>query len=149
MNERGPNLDDRAAAIAAELGVLVGKLKRRLREAAPPGDLSWPQAAVIGRLARDGSTTVSDLARAENMRPQSMGVIVAALEEMALVRGAPDPADGRRTILSLTAKSEEWIKAHRKTRENWLSRLIGEKLSPDEQDALARGVELLKRIIES
>ena len=36
------------------------------------------------------------------MRPQSMGPLIAALEAAGLVSGAPDPKDGRQTMLSLT-----------------------------------------------
>ena len=148
MNERRPNLDDQAAAIAAELGILVGKLKRKLREAAPPGDLSWPQAAVIGRLAREGSATVSDLARAENMRPQSMGPIIAALEGAGLVNGGPHPTDGRQTLLSLTDACRKWVEEGRAARQDWLTRTLEARLSPQEQDKLAEAVGLLERLVD-
>ena len=46
------------------------------------------------RLEKDGPATASSLARAEGMRPQSMGAVVAALESAGLMRGAPDPTDG-------------------------------------------------------
>ena len=43
------------------------------------------------------------LARMENMRSQSMGAIVGPMEEAGLIAGAPDPNDGRQTLLSVTA----------------------------------------------
>jgi DNA-binding MarR family transcriptional regulator len=39
------------------------------------------------------------------MRPQSMGSAVALLEAAGFVSGAPDPSDGRQTILSLTGQT--------------------------------------------
>ena len=47
---------------AAALRSINGKLMRRLRESAPPGDLTWPQVSVLGYLVRDGAMTVTELA---------------------------------------------------------------------------------------
>lgn len=91
---------------------------------------------------------MTSLARAEGMRPQSMGATVSALEAAGLVNGSPDPEDGRQTILSLSPACREWIKAGRAAKEDWLFRAIQSKLSPEEQGELAKGVELLKRLAE-
>jgi DNA-binding MarR family transcriptional regulator len=139
----------RATTLASELRALNGKLKRRLREEAPPGDLTWPQLSVVGLLEREGAATLTALARAENMRSQSMGAILAPLEEAGLVVRASDPSDGRQTILSLTEKCRAWIKENRMARDDWLSRVIQTKLSPEEQDELKRALELLRRITDA
>jgi DNA-binding MarR family transcriptional regulator len=139
---------DRAADLAAEFRVVLGKLKRRLREHANKGDLSLSQMAVLGYLDREGPSTVTALARAEGVRPQSMGATVAALEEAGLVSGAPHPADGRQIMLSLTATAREWIKASRAAREDWLSQAIRSHLSPAEQEDLAKAAALLRRLVE-
>jgi DNA-binding MarR family transcriptional regulator len=88
--------------LASELRILIGKLRRRLREESQLGDVSMSQQSVLSRLEREGPATVSSLARAEGMRPQSMAATVLALTEARLVTGAPDPLDGRQTILTLT-----------------------------------------------
>src|SRR5262249_20594449 len=82
----------------------VGLLVRRVRAAAATHELSWREPAVLGRLRRDGRATTADLARAEAVRPQSMGATVAALEEMGLVERKPHPTDGRQVNIVLTAK---------------------------------------------
>ena len=69
-----------ASALAGDLRALIGKLKRRLREQANAGDLTPSQVSVLLRLEREEPTTMSNLARAEGMRPQSMGSAVALLE---------------------------------------------------------------------
>ena len=138
---------DRAADLAAEFRVLLGKLRRRLREHANKGDLSLSQIAVLGYLDREGPSTVTALARAEGVRPQSMGATVAALEEAGLVSGAPHPADGRQIILSLTTAAREWLKASRAAREDWLSQVIRSNLNPTEQEELASAAALLRRIV--
>jgi DNA-binding MarR family transcriptional regulator len=139
----------RAAAVASDLRVLIGKLVRRLRQQVSPSSLSWSQVAVIGHLERQGPATVSALAGAENMRPQSMSTIVASLEAAGLVSGAPDPIDGRQTIWSVTEKSRQWIKRTRLLREDWLFQVIRTNFSTQEQKDLARGIELLKRVADA
>jgi len=83
------------------------------------------------------------------MRPQSMGATVSALAAAGLVSGAPDPNDGRQTMLSITAACRERIKANRVAREDWLPRAIRTKLTADEQAHLAIGVQLLMRLVDS
>ena len=149
MPKRAPDSPDAsAAALAGDLRVVVGRLSRRVREQAPPGDLTWSQTSVLVRLERDGPASVTDLARAEGVRPQSMGATVAALEAAGLVSGAPDPNDGRRTILSLTAACREWLRVGRAAREDWLLRAIVAHLSAAERDQLARAVALLGRLVD-
>jgi DNA-binding MarR family transcriptional regulator len=134
--------------MATELRVVIGQLKRRLRAQANKGDLSLSQLAVLGTLDREGSATVTTLARAEGVRPQSMGATVAALQEAGLVSGAPDPTDGRQVMLSLTEAARSWLKLSRAAREDWLSQAIRSHLTSAEQQELASAVRLLRRIVE-
>jgi DNA-binding MarR family transcriptional regulator len=149
MNDRpDPSQTLRASDLARDLRALVGKLRRRLREQAHVGDLPPSQVSVLLRLERDGPATASSLARAEAMRPQSMGPVVAALESAGLVHGAPDPADGRQTLLSLTDACRKWVAEGRAARQDWLTRRLQARLSPQEQDKLAQAVALLKRLAD-
>jgi DNA-binding MarR family transcriptional regulator len=138
----------RASALATELRAVVGKLKRRLREQAAPGDLTTSQISVLLRLESQGPATTSSLARLEGMRPQSMGSIIAPLEAAGLVSGAPDPADGRQTILSLTDACRKWVAEGRAARQDWLTRMLQARLSAQEQDKLLEAVALLSRLVD-
>jgi DNA-binding MarR family transcriptional regulator len=139
----------RASALAVEIHSLAGTLKRRLREQADAGDLTPSQTAVIGRLDRDGPATVTALANAEGVRPQSMGATIAVLQSLGHVHGAPDPADGRQTILSLTESCKMLIRDGRAARQDWLFRAVQTKLSAIEQEELVHAVTLLKRLVDS
>lgn len=143
-----PLADDEAAILAHDLRELAGKLKRRLRGQAGVGDLTPSQTAVLIRLDREGTATTSALARAERMRPQSMGSVVAALEQAGFVSGAPDPDDGRQTILSLTDACRTWLRESRASRQDWLSRTIEARLAPDERDRLAAALPLIRRLLD-
>jgi DNA-binding MarR family transcriptional regulator len=139
----------RASVVAGELHVLIGKLRQRLREEAHLGDFTWSQVQALTWLEREGPATVTTLARALGVRPQSMGETLSVLKAAGLVSGEPDPTDGRQTVLSLTAACREKIKVGRAVREDWLFRAIRTKLAAAEQEQLAIGVELLKRLIDS
>jgi DNA-binding MarR family transcriptional regulator len=134
--------------MAAELRVVLGQLKRRLRAHANKGDLSLSQLAVLGTLDREGPATVTALARAEGVRPQSMGATVGALQEAGLVGGAPDPTDGRQVVLSLTEAARSWLTESRAAREDWLSQTIRSHLSSAEQQELQAAVRLLRRLVD-
>lgn len=144
----GASKDSRAAALAGELRVTVSILIRRVREQTQAGDLTSAQNSVILRLERDGPGTVAMLAKAESVRHQSMRVTVAGLETLGLVSGAPDPADGRQTIFSLTPACLKTLKTGRAVKEDWLTRALQAQLTPREQDELAAAVKLLQRLAE-
>ena len=126
----------------------MGKLKRRLRDQAHAGDLTPSQVSVLLRLERGGPATASSLARAEGMRPQSMAPLLNALEGVGLVSGAPHPADGRQTLFSLTEAFRKSVEEGRAARQDWLTRTLQARLSPQEQDEVVRAVELLKRLVD-
>jgi len=141
------SFDAQAAVLAQGIRAVAGKLKRRMRAQGNIGDLSPSQIGVLVHLEKHGPATTSDLARAESMRPQSMGAVVAALETAGLVEGAPDAADGRKTLLSLTPACRWWIAEGRAARQDWLMRTIEARLSPEEQEQLAAALGLLDRIV--
>ena len=82
------------------------------------------------------------------MRPQSMSAIVTPLQEAGLVSGAPDPSDGRQTLMSLTPKCVKRIQEGRAARQDWLTTTISQKLSAHEQEKLQAALELLTRLVE-
>jgi len=137
-----------ARTLAAEMRTVLRKLKLRYREHGGGNDLTSSQLSVILRLERDGSVTVSSLARAEGMRPQSMSAVVTPLLEGGLVRGAPDPSDGRQTLMFLTPKCVKLLEEGRAARQDWLTTRISQKLSVREQEKLEAALELLKRLAE-
>jgi DNA-binding MarR family transcriptional regulator len=137
-----------AAALVSEMRVVLGKLKRKFRAQGGFEDLTAAQVSALSHLERDGPATVSELARAEGMRSQSMGAVVAALEDAGWVKGTRDAQDGRKVLLALTPECRDRIAKARAAREDWLLRVIQSEFTPAEQAQLATGVALLKRISE-
>jgi DNA-binding MarR family transcriptional regulator len=123
-------------------------LKRKVRDQTGHEELTSSQVSVLLRLEKDGPTTASNLARAEAMRPQSMSAVLAPLEAAGLVSGAPDPNDGRQTLLSLTEKCRERMHARRAAKQDWLTQTILVRLSAQEQEQLGTALEILARLVE-
>jgi DNA-binding MarR family transcriptional regulator len=133
---------------ASDLRDLVAKLRRRLAEHGSPGDFTPSQIAVAVRLLGDGPATLTSLARAEGMRPQSMSAIVAALEVGGIVERRPDPADGRATIIAITDDARHRIEQSRIRKDDWLFRSMRAKFTPAEQATLTTSIALLQRLLE-
>ena len=125
----------------------IGLLLRRVRAAAASHELSLTEAAVMSRLAKDGPATTADLARAESMKPQSMGATIAALEEMGMVERKPHPTDGRQVSIELTAKGAAVRNSARDAKRTWLAQAIAQ-LDEEERETLFRAGEIMKRLVD-
>ena len=125
----------------------IGLLVRRVRAAAASHELSLTEAAVMSRLAKDGPATTADLARAEGMKPQSMGTTIAALEEMGMVERTPHPTDGRQVNIELTAKGAAVRKSSKDAKRTWLAQAIAQ-LDDEERETLFKAGQIIKRLAE-
>ncbi len=127
--------------LADDLLTLHGRIRRTLL-AGKADEVTASQTAALGRLLRHGESTVADLARAEGVRPQSMGATVQALVDLGLVERRPDPTDGRRTLVRATetgsrARADAW--ANR-------SRVLTDRLAAlpeDDRATVARALAIL------
>ena len=132
-----------------DLKLALGLLIRRMRAATPSEshDLSWTQKSVLVRLEKEGPATVSELARAEGVKPQSMGTAIAALEGMGMVERTADPTDGRQMNIKLTNKGSSIRRTTRDSSLAWLAQSIA-KLNKREQATLFEAGEIIKRLVE-
>jgi DNA-binding MarR family transcriptional regulator len=137
---------DEAARLAADLRAALGPLVRRLRQFRPDDELTLSQTSALVRIDRDGPATGSELAAAEGIRPQSMAAILALLDERGLVVRRPDPADGRRLLVSLSEAGREGLRGARREKSRRLGQAIADELTPDERALLAAALPLLERI---
>lgn len=133
--------------IVSELPVAVGQLIRRLRVEANPGGLNLSQTATLARLEEVGAMTTADLARAESMKPQSMGTILAALEQDGLVTRTAHPTDGRQLLFSLTPGGVEARRLRSAAKQAWLLAAVGQ-LDVREQLTLRDAAALIARLGE-
>ena len=126
----------------------IGLLLRRLRAASASHDLSWTETAVMGRLAKEGPATTAELARAEGIKPQSMGTTIATLEELGFVQRKPHPTDGRQSNIELTARGVAVRNKRKDARSKWLAEAIA-ALDEDEQETLFAAGEIIDRLAKT
>jgi DNA-binding MarR family transcriptional regulator len=133
-----------------DFAMALGLLVRRIRADVQPElqEFSWTQKAVLSRLEKHGPATAADLARAEGVKPQSMGTALRLLEKMALVERKAHPTDGRQIQIKLTARGITLRRNTRAATYAWLSRAIAE-LDRQEQITLFKAGELFKRMAET
>jgi DNA-binding MarR family transcriptional regulator len=135
--------------VAAALYLSVGLFKRRLRQTPAEGELSLPESSALRRLERGGPATVTVLARAEQISVQSMGATLSALEARGLIERHPDPADGRRSVMSVTEAGLAALNDKRNARIAQLARALAAGFTPAELDQLMAAAPLIERLAEN
>jgi len=135
--------------VASQLQVSLGLLIRRLRATANPGGATLPEISALARLDRGGPTTAGELAKLEQISPQSMGATIAALESRALLIRESDPADGRRSMLSITAAGRQILNDRRSARANALADALTSEFTPAELELFRAITPLIERLAHS
>ncbi|MFE9847917.1 MarR family winged helix-turn-helix transcriptional regulator [Streptomyces sp. NPDC005576] len=144
-----PPADDSAPdVLAVRLAAVVGRLLRKLRTESAESLLTPSQRSVLARLESDGPATTAALARAEYVRPQSMRLTLAALESQALVDRAPDPEDGRKSLVSVNDAGRATLAGLRAAKHDWLTEALTAEWDEAERQAVAEAVTLLGRLVE-
>lgn len=106
------------------------------------GQLTPTQFAALVKLADQGETSQNQLGRLTAMDPATIQGVIRRLKARSLIENRPDPADGRRTLLKLTAAGKALVKASLPNG-HVISREILSPLKPAEQK---RFLALLKRL---
>ncbi len=131
-----------------EMTLAVGQLVRRLRAEVSAGELTLSQSAVLARLDVVGWATTADLARAEAVKPQSMGSTLTSLEQESLIQRRPHPTDGRQVLFGLTGEGVEARRRRKVGKQAWLLSAVGQ-LDADELQSLRATIPVIKRLGEA
>jgi DNA-binding MarR family transcriptional regulator len=142
---RDPDVNDVAAALQMSIGLCI----RQLRQMPAQGDLSLPEASVLKRLDRSGPSSVTELAKAEQISVQSMGTTLGALEARGLVQRHSHPTDGRRSVLSITKSGTRVLSDKHNGRAEQLARALSTGFSPAELRQLMVAAPLIERLAQS
>jgi DNA-binding MarR family transcriptional regulator len=146
MVETTEGVSESAVRAARDLRVVFSRLRRRLSEVAATQDLTPSQTSVLTRLSKEGASSASALAAAERVRPQSMATTLAALDQHGLIQRHPDPEDGRRQLVMLTAAGRERAEGDRQAREEWLARALQERYTEEQRHVVIEALVLLERL---
>ncbi len=129
----------------ADFAHAIGLLVRRVRASSRVSDISLTQSSLMARLDRSGPATISDLARSEGMKPQSMGAVVASLEEMGLVERKQHATDGRQIIIALTEYGASMRKSAVDAKRAWLAQAVSQ-LDDTDRKTLFKAGEIMSRL---
>jgi DNA-binding MarR family transcriptional regulator len=141
---RDPGPDD-----AVRLALAIKRIRARMRAESPSaGGWTTSQLSTLARIIDHGPITAAAIAQAEHVRPQSIASIVTTLREAGLITTEPDPADGRKLLLSPTDDGRQLIASISTSRQEWLARALDAVVGPDERAALAATIELLNRLAD-
>ena len=115
----------------------------RLNAARSGVSIGFAAVGVLGRVIETGPIRMSDLADAGRMQPAALTRQVQALEAEGYVVRRADPADGRASVIAVTAAGRA---AHRRV-DLANDALMGEQLADWSQDELEGLVAQLDRLV--
>jgi DNA-binding MarR family transcriptional regulator len=134
---------------AVRLRVSLFALMRQLRQTAPPEGIGIARLGVLGALYRRGPMTPTELAAHERVKLQTLTRLLAELEADGWVVREADPADGRRSVLSLTRLGVRQLTADVQRREASLATAIDSALTQAQQAHLLKACEALDAVTEA
>lgn len=141
-------VSESAVHAARELRIVVGRLRRRLKQTYDVEELTPSQTSVLSRLDRQGPASTSDLAAAEGVRHQSMATTLHSLDERGLIERHSDPGDGRRKVVSASKTGRAFLEDKRRAGEEWLARAMHDRYTEKERQAVLKALVLLERLTE-
>jgi DNA-binding MarR family transcriptional regulator len=136
------------AAVADRLHSAALHLLRRLREQDDALGISPARLSALSVVVFAGPIGIGALATAEGVAAPTMSRLVDGLERDGLVVRGPDPDDARGVLVRATSKGTRTLTKGRRTRVETLASSLS-RLSRDELAAVARGAELIERIVRS
>jgi DNA-binding MarR family transcriptional regulator len=148
MDEIKSPVGDEVVEAAAAVRLTVGRVARRVRQAHAVGDVTLSEVSVLSRLHRDGPDSPGALAESERVRPQAMATTLATLEERGLVRREPDPADRRRSVMTLTDAGCQVLLDRRSASVQRLAVALDEEFTAAERGRLLAALPLFDRLAE-
>jgi DNA-binding MarR family transcriptional regulator len=132
--------------LAHRLRPVIARTSRRLRQEGG-AELSPTLTAPPPRVELHGPLTPSELAARERVRRPTVTRVVARLEADGLVARTAAPADGRSTLVAVTAEGRELLDQMRTRKDAYLARRL-EALGAHERAVLERAAAILERMLE-
>ncbi|MEV8517657.1 MarR family transcriptional regulator [Dactylosporangium sp. NPDC051484] len=146
MESRDYSSNKVATALAGSMVRLQARIRREASDLA--GEWSWPQLMTLARIIDKGPTTVSELADAEHVRPQSMAETVTALKKAGLVASQRDLHDRRRMLITATAQGKRIARELTEAREHWLAEAVDSVTEPAQRRLLWDAAELMHQLAD-
>jgi len=137
-------IEDELDELALELILSASRFTRRAGRV-PGTTHSATTWQTLSELDVRGGLRVSDLAQLQHVAQPTMTSIVQRFEQDGWVSRAPDPEDGRATLIRITDLGRSELRAYRRGAVRRTRPLLAE-LTGSERELLARAAELLGRL---
>ena len=134
--------------LGSQVRSAIGHLYRRFRSERPEGSLGDAALAVLTRLHKHGSQTLTELSEHDRVSPASMSQTVNRLASAGYVVRTRDADDRRKVVFSTTAEGDELARAARAQRNAWLDQRL-RALSAEDRAVIARATALLSSLADS
>lgn len=121
------------------------RISRRIRSQAH-GGISPSQLAVLGTIITHQPLTNGQIAQIEHVKPSTSSKIVDTLERAGLVERNADPADRRRTRITVTPAGNDYAEEVRAAGRSWLAGQIG-CLDESELKTIEAALPALERLL--
>jgi DNA-binding MarR family transcriptional regulator len=132
-------------AVADALHSAAIHLLRRVRAEDEEAGIGPARLSALSVLVFGGPQRLTDLARAEQVKPPTMTKVVSGLEADGFARRVADPSDARAVRVEATARGRRLLVDGRRRR---VVRLAGglTTLLPEELDVLAHAAAIIERV---
>ncbi len=144
--KRPASTDVETSEQAARLRLAITRTARRLRQTGG-SELGASSLAALATIERAGPLTPSELADAERIKRPTATKVVSRLEDAGLVSRAPDPSDGRCSLISITASGSKMLRELRGRKDAYLAERL-DNLPDRDVATLRRAAAILERMLE-
>lgn len=144
-----PQPDSDVLQCAIRLRSAVTRLSRQLRSGLQRNGLSAASLSLLGQLHRFGPMTPTELAGREKVRLQSLTRLLAELESAGWLERAPHADDGRRSLVSLSAKGRRRLADAAQAGEASIAKTMATALSAAQRTTLFEACALLETLADT
>lgn len=130
-------------ALAVDLRVALRPLWRRFNALR---SMSVGKVGILSDLDRFGTLAATELAARERISHQAVAAAVRELEDLGLVVRSADPADRRRTLITLTDAGRDRLTAEHSVGVDWLAEVLAAEFDTAERATLTDAIPLLVRL---
>ena len=141
----------RSAQVSVRFALALNRIQARIKQETEKtcSGLTPSQVAMLERLKREGSMSVTELAAAEHVSQQAITQRLALLQPTGYVEQRRHPSDARKKLVTLSSAGENALAQLSRAQKTWLAEAIAQDLDPADLEVLDRAAELMEQLASS
>lgn len=132
----------------SKLRQVIFKITRLTKKQNGGTPFSATELNIIGHLDRNKELLPSELANLEHVSAQAISQNIKNLAKADFIDMVTDPADKRKTRITLSAHGKTQLLAIKTSRDEWFATAVNEQLGTAEIDTLKKAIPLLEKITD-